>query len=665
MKRLVPSRRLARVLPVLALLAAGRLAAQDAAFEEPRWLRLRVPETSLGFEAEGLKENVDLKGSGSSSHEYLSLTPLVGAHVQGSVYHPNLLSFDINGEGGYGWATDVITSDGFKQTRHEAQELIRYLAQVNLFSAKPYNASFFASQDHTYQNYDFFNTATVDSLRYGGRVAWTTKAFSFTADMGYRDEKSDSITGVSEIADTYFNFNGINHRDGGNTTLSYNYDNYDNTLNSGETQTSVNHSVAVSDSETFGSHDQITATTGANYSRYEYFTEHIETLNANENVTIKHTPNLDSFYSVNYNHNSQEPATSEVLQGMGGVRHRLYESLNSEFDVHGTYDDSSSPSGSSSNDRYGVGLNETYAKRTGSWGRLTIGGGLVADHEDHDNSGGNIVTVIDEPHALFFNRPATLNNPRVIPGTIRVVGPNGIPVSEGLDYRIVTTGQLTELWRIQGSTVLRDGDTVLVSYEAESAYRASFESLNGSAQIRLDILNTFGVYGRLNWLGNNAPPQAVVEDLLDLVGGADVNWRWLRAGAEYEDFDSNFSKYKAWRFFETFTFQPAEGSTLGVDLNQIFYRYPDDQKDTLYQFMVHLDTQLTPWLWWNVEGGYSRQEAFGTDQDLGAARTGLRFRWGKLNIQAGYQYNYQLTEQQIASEQRDRNFFYVHLRRTF
>jgi hypothetical protein len=73
-------------------------------------------------------------------------------------------------------------------------------------------------------------------------------------------------------------------------------------------------------------------------------------------------------------------------------------------------------------------------------------------------------------------------------------------------------------------------------------------------------------------------------------------------------------------------------------------------------------TQISSWLFWNVEGGYYYQDALGAQQNLVAARTGLTFNWGKLNIKTGYQYNYQMIQQ---AEKRDSNFFYFQLRRDF
>jgi hypothetical protein len=639
-----------------------------AASEEPRWLRLSVPDLSLGADVEALHETANMQGS-SSTHDYLSLIPVAGLHTQGSIYHPNLLSFDLSGEGGVGWATDSVRSPGSDETRRENRDLIRYLATVNLLELKPYNGSFFAAQDHTYQNYDFFNTATVDSFRYGGRASWTTPRLSLTLNAGYRDDRSDSFNGVSQISDTYLNFTGIDHRESGTTTLNYSHDEFVNRVDSQDPVTSVNNIMSLGDSQTFGSRKQITASLGGSYSQYSYFDTQNDTISGNGNFTINHTPTLDSFGTVNYTHNDMDPVTSSFLQGITGARHHLYESLVSTVDLHGSYDQSSSPVSSASNDRYGVGLREDYTKHLGTFGRLSLGGGVVADHNDQ-NSTGTVLMTLDEPHQLFLTtstayRPAYLNNPRVIRSSIEVRSQSGIPAQETLDYQVIQTGELTEIRLVQGSPRLRDGDTVLVTYQSESLNNASFESLNSFGQIRLDLFNILGIYGRVNSIDNNAPPEVLTETLLDLVGGTEVRWRWFHAGAEYEDFDSNFSKYKAFRFFENFSHGLGENSTVGVEFNQLFYKYASDGRDTEYQFIAHYNTRLTSWLNWNVEGGYFLQDFMGTQENLGAARTDLNMVRGKLSLKLGYQYNYQLTTVSQSQEERNRNFFYLSLRRYF
>jgi hypothetical protein len=662
MIRLSPLRVSFWLLPALLLLGSWRSEAQRWSDEEPRWLRLEIPTASVGVDVEGLKETVTANGS-TSTHDNFLVVPLVGLGLQGSVYHPNLMTFDISGQGGVGWMYDSVTSPGYSQTRNESQNLLLFLATLNFLSSKPYNATFFASHDHTYNNYDFFNTATADSTRYGGRAAWVTKSFNLNADMGYRDLITSGLSGTSEISETYLNFNGVNQRERGSSTLTYSFDDYGNRLNNGPTQTSMSQSFGASDSETFGSRDQITATTGASYGWADYASRHAETINATENVNIEHRPNLNSYLMLNYQNSSLDPASSSVFQGIIGVRHQLYESLTSTLDLHGTYNDYSALHSASVSDRYGAGLGEAYTKHLGSWGLLSFGGAAVVDHNDQYSSGSGILSIINESHVLRDTTVTLLNNPRVLVSTILVTGPGGVPTYlNGADYRIIPHGEMIEIQRVPTSLNLANGSTVLVSYQSDSLYTASFETLNGSASIRLDMFNLVGVYGRLNVVDNNAPPQAMVETLTDLVGGADISWRWLRAGAEYESYDSNFSEYTATRFFETLNFQLGESTHLGLSCNQIFYQYPRNRQQTQFTYIGQFNTQISYWLFWNVDAGYYYQDALGAQQDLVAARTGLNASWGKLTLKAGYQYNYQMLEQ---TERRDSNFFYFQMRRDF
>ena len=659
-----PSRRLTRWLPVVVSTVASLAATAQVDELEPRWLRLDIPQASLGMEVEGLTENNSVGGS-SSTHEQLALIPVVGLQTRGSIYHPNLISFDVSGEGGWGWITDNVKSSGTVTTRNESDSLLRYLAQVNVLPGRSYNATFSAAQDHTFRTYDAFNSYMVDSTRYGGRFSWATTALELNADLGYRDEKSTGINSSSDITETFFNFDASQKRQSGRSTLTYRYDAFDNTINFGNRQTSVFNSVGVSDIETFGSRKQINSSTSASFSQAQYSGQQTETVAADENITVKHRPKLDSYLMASFSHTSMNPVTSSVLQGQAGVRHQLFDSLISTLDAHASYDETTSSSSSAADDRYGLGLHEEYTKRLGGWGRLSVGAGITADHEDH-NSSGAVLTVIDEHHNLT-NMPTFLNNPQVIKSTIQVrASSDNTFYAEGADYTIILSGDLTEIRLVLGSmNVALHGSDVLVNYQSDSLFSASFEAFNSSAQIRLDLFNKFGIYGRVNWLDNNAPPEALTQTLTDLVAGMDYTLRWFRATAEYENYDSNFSQYQAWRFYQSFNYQLSSASRFGVDISQNYYRYPGNLNQDQYQFLARYNTQFEFSLAWYVEGGYVLYDMTGTKQNSGFARTGLSWSRGKLAVRAGYEYNYQTTTTGSTKEQRDRNYFFANLKRTF
>ena len=648
----------------LLMLTAWRSYAQRRVVEEvePRWLRLDIPETSVGLDVEGLKEDQTTSGI-TSTHENFTLVPLVGLKAHGSVYHPNLMTFDFDGLGGVGWAKDTVTSTGYSQVRNENQNLFLYVASANFLASKPYNASFFASQDHNYNNYDFFNTMTVDSTRYGGRLSWTVGNFILTSDMGYRDQTSSGMTGNTEVQDTYLNFNGLNQRQHGSSSVSYSYDDSINWVNSGPAQESRSSFVGATDTEILGKRDQIIATTGASYGQAEYPGQNAERFSATENVTDQHSQDLSSFLHLNFTDSQFDFSSVSQFQGMVGLRHQLYESLTSILDLHGNYDNFSSLSTSAINDRIGVGLGESYTKRLAPGVQLSLGGIVIADHLDQETYGGATLTAIGESHVLTDSTPVPLNHPLVIVPTIFVTGPNGVPTYvNGVDYEVFQTGDITRLQRIPTSVLLPNGGSVLVSYQYQAPATASYESMSLGFTARLELYNTYGVYTRYNTVQNNAPPAALAETVTDFVGGADVRWRWLRAGAEYENYNSSFTEYRANRLFETFTFALDEASNLSLDFNQVWYLYANNQDQTQYQFRCIFNTQVSSWLFWNIEGGYYLIDTLGVQQNFTAARTSLDFNWGKLTARLGYQYNYEATQQSASNS---RNFFYFHLKRAF
>jgi hypothetical protein len=324
--------------------------------DEPAWFRLNgIPEPSVGLELDGSEETTRISGV-KSVYDTLFITPTVGLKGSGSIYNPNLLAFDFDGNVGWGWNQMTTTSPGYRQSINESDELNRYLVRVSLLQEKPYNATFFATQDHTYRDYGSFDTFAVDSSRYGGTVNWTTQYLTLTSDFGYQDESDTGLVDSSEVKETYFNFLGIYKRHSGQTTLTGQWNEYDNILNFGNTLTSMTESVGLADSETFGSREQITASTGVSFSHAEYAAQQSDMINATENFSIHHSPNLESYLNFDFQQNDLQPATETYLQGTYGLRHQLYESLTSTADVQGDYQDNSAATGSSTTDLYGVGL---------------------------------------------------------------------------------------------------------------------------------------------------------------------------------------------------------------------------------------------------------------------------------------------------------------------
>ena len=132
-------------------------------YQEPQWFTFRLSEVSAGAYAEGTFDQTSYQNSSTSvNHEHLFVGPTLGIVGSGSIYHPNLITYNINSEGAFGWARDDV--DG-SSSRNEFHYLGRFSGNVDFLENKPYRGGLFANYDHTYRDNDFFNRVTVDSWR--------------------------------------------------------------------------------------------------------------------------------------------------------------------------------------------------------------------------------------------------------------------------------------------------------------------------------------------------------------------------------------------------------------------------------------------------------------------------------------------------------------------
>jgi len=145
----------------------------------------------------------------------------------------------------------------------------------------------------------------------------------------------------------------------------------------------------------------------------------------------------------------------------------------------------------------------------------------------------------------------------------------------------------------------------------------------------------------------------------------DYNYRWFRTGAEYESYDSNFTRYQSLRFFQNFNFTLSDVSSLGIDFNESFYSYAGNGDQSQYQFMCRYNTCLPLALNWYVEGGGLMQDTVGTEQLQGMARTGISWNRGKLSLRLGYEFNTQSTAAGGFTDELIKNRVFANLRRSF
>jgi hypothetical protein len=652
------------------LCASWRASAQSSrrVIEEPRWLTLHVREISAGAYAEGNYESVSYDNSSTTvTHNRIFVGPLVGLNAYGSIYHPNLMRYHVDTEGALGWAQDTVDNGRTSFTREEFQYLGRFNSTVNILSSKPYNGSVFAGYDHSVRDYDFFNRVIIDSWRYGARAAYSIDNIFLNASYTHREEDVSGLRVDSMTFDDTVTFSGRHEREHAGTTLNYTYNEYSR-VDLGRTGEGIDHTISLGDYERFGSREQFALNSTATYTKRESVVDPSDQATLAANLNAEHKHNLSSYYDANYEHFETGDFKSDSVFGSADLRHQLYDSLSSTLHTRAGAFESGDKLSTSSFQRYGGGFTEAYHKRVAANHRLRISNTLLVDHFDQDLGGIAAVRRVENERHSFVDGPGGssffLDLVRVTIGTIEVTDSNDTQPAfvRGIDYEITLLGERTLITRPPGSRI-GPSDVLLVDYQAEATGSGSYESLTETFQVRFEMwTNLWAVYTRVNLWRNNANRDLRVPNLTSYAVGTDLSWRWLRSGAEYEIYDSDLSRYRAARVYESASFLLDAASTFSIDLSQSWIDYEDaNRQEQNYRFISRYHHVFTPRMQFDIEGGVDVRRGENANQTLATVRPGFNYSIGKTSVKAGYDFEYNMFEH----EERFRHLFFVRLKRVF
>jgi hypothetical protein len=626
-----------------------------------RWLTLQQWSAFTEMDVEAERDSQTI-GNSRFTSEQLYLAPTLGLKVDGSIYHPNLFQFDLSGQGGYIQQTLTTSQSGQTSSTTDTSYLQNYAVSATFLRNQPYAATFTATKIHSFEELDIFNQLVVDTQTYGGRVGYSEGPVPFSLSLQHTDENESGLLYNNVFTQDNLAFQASNDRkDAGSTQFSYNAGQYTEQASSYSEQETYQYGT-LTDLEKWGADDRFKLSSLAFYDQEINTNNPSQNVVVQENLTAQHTPDLKSFYNYNFNDDSQ--GTSEAMTQFleAGLQHQLYQSLSSEVDLQGTLEDATAPGSTSTDTIYGIHNSETYIKRLGDWGRLTLGSSVLYDLEEENNSGG-VTPVTGEHVTVNDSTYAYLSQPLVI-SIQQVTDTTGSHVYiEGIDYTTITSGFLTGIRRVISSPNLTNSAVVLVNYTVESQPSGSINTLNDQFQVRLDLFNgLLGLYSGLNSIKNYTKQDFVLDNEVDMLSGVDASWHWLKAGGSYETRDSNLITYNTLSLYQTATFQPAERSTISINGTEQWSTYPVEHlQSTDYVATTKASQELTRDLNVSAELGIRNDEGGFLNQTLFAARADIHYKIGKIFLSLDYQFNEQSSPGQVL----ERNFFSFKLKRDF
>ena len=641
--------------------AAGNLAAGE--LQKPQPIRLEIGEVYLRTEAQYERESQQAgTPSASLTREQILIDPALGVGVSGSLFHPNLVQFQLNAELGLDWKSsrenpgNSASSEGFLQ---------RYHGSIDFLDQKPYAVSLFGDKDMTYREYDFFSRVRVDSESYGGRAGYTAGPVPFTVSAQHYDESQDDPIRPQRLTQDTVWVTAQNQRKiyDGRTRLNYNLTEFSRQDDGYSNQKGVTHSLSLFDSENFGGRLDPRLTSLLNYNAVGQTAQPTEKMLVQENLRLQHTPRLESSYEYAFDTASAGNAEASTHEGRASAAYQCTTNLILNGDVHGSLTRATSPGNSLDTRDYGVGAGAQYTRQLASWASFLCGDDGRWDREDR-NASGTEQNIIGEQHTLSDSSVTLLQLPLVNEASILVYDATNTThiYTRDVDYRITPRGALTQIERITGGQI-SDGAAVRVDYSAALQDSSSFDTLGNNANFRIDLWRgLFGIYGHWALQVYRGGEALLLRRLDDKTAGVDAAWRWFRAGAEYEVIDSNIAPYNRRRVFQSAQFTPVAGTDVSLNADQNWTDYRDTNlHETAYGFIARLQQRLTSRLFTTLEGGvrFERGETF--NQDYATCRAGLDWAVGKLTVKLTYEYN----EESHLTDAQDRHYIFLRVRRDF
>ncbi|RME95799.1 MAG: hypothetical protein D6766_02315 [Verrucomicrobia bacterium] len=659
-------RRLGYGLLLPALAGLGRLWGQRPP-AEPRWVRFHLKDLASGVEVENQWQqwSSDLTGtSNEASHLYTA--PFVEIGGIGSIYHPNLLEFEFWTQNNLAYDQHSVDNQaaGWSGSQSNFDYLLRGNANLRILQRKPYRTTLHANRGRSLRTLDFFSRTVVDSTAYGVQSGFQNHLVPFRVSYDHHEETESGLARPTEWTTDLTAFEARNERRDrrGVTDLDYRYTQFSR-LNFGvDRDEGDTHQANLTDTEQWGEDDWVRLRSALRYYQTTSRFRDSKDLQWSEDLNLEHRHNLRSHYLTSVGLRTDQGSRNENFTGAASLEHQLYASLTSVAELRGEYFRASGVAGRTTLSRFSPGIREAYSKKLGAKSTLHLGYAFSLSPENREVAGG-FLTVLDEPHTLRDGDIALLGHPYVLEGSIVVTDPTGMILYEpNLDYRILRSGSLMEIRRVPGGRI-PNGGTVLVDYLAAGQPSGSFTTFQHAARWRLSLWDRLlSLYARLTIDDKTNVGELLLNEFNDVVAGVESEWKWIRVGGEYENYDSNLTPFKTWRFRQEFQWNPSDQTALGLNLSQGISEFPDaGRRLRFFSCIAQARWRPRANLHIRLEGGTRWERGDGVDEQVNTAQLLVDYRLGKLTAELAYQFQ----DQSYFTDRFGNHFLHFELKRRF
>ena len=560
-----------------------------------------------------------------------------------SVLHQNFLMLDLDGAFMPETRRDnfIIVPD-----QSEVRTLKKLGATAHFFQNRIVNFTVFGNYDQSYSTRENLTNIKTTGQHWGGNLGCINKVLPVTFDFqSHKWDEEEIPSGRTYKHDqktfgarTYKSFTSRDRNE-----LRFAHDELSNVNQNLFRVGNINNTVD------FISHVNLDSARRYNFNTTvnnfnQHGTSRLNRFQAGEFIDFQLPANL--YYSANYNFYNINLESHRLLQHSmnTGLEHHLFKSLQSRINFE--YNNLKNTVFSEVNSKSGVRFN--YTKQIPK-GIIQVSYEFGRYSQGHTADSSSMI-VSNEQYSLSDTRITLLRLPDVQESSVVIKDMTGtFFFQKELDYILVPRGKYLEIRRIPGGNIANES-SVLVDYSA--AQPGSYQ-YNANTHVLMTNLNLFSNHLSLTYRFSTQDYYNLVStDFVTLnyftqnLAGVKLDFGFVSAGAEYEDYRSSILPYKMWRYY--LNFQKNFGSRFTAMLNGNMQDYVMlDEPQPKYQKYMDVTGKLT----WNVfrqtrmdlDLMWRKQEGRGIDLNLLTARAEITSTFNKLYFTLGaeiYRRNY-------------------------
>jgi hypothetical protein len=469
----------------------------------------------------------------------------VELNTRGYVYHPNLVDWSASIRAGLSqeW---VLINDAKRKTNGT---LLGYNFASSFFKQKPLSLHVFANQNQSLRDQSFAASTRAESQRQGATIRLRGLfPASLLVETGTNTEDSERRTLDSEVTHIRFRIADKRNRD---WLTEFEFDHEDVTeistfFNPGDLtgdavdQSEVINEATLSNLWRFGPGPEKHSLSGsASIIDSKGFSPNRRLL-ANQRLDLIHSKTLSSFLRGSFDSDEGDRQSERIIDGEVGVRKKFYKSLDVTVRATGrdrVIDDDTEKT-------IGGFIDANYRKKT-PLGLYTSTLLIGREHEERTSGGGARFNQ-DQSVVLTGLGWTFLSSNNVIDASIVVTNTDNTFIYVlDVDYEIRKTGQITEIRRRAGTTVIADPQTVHVDYLTEGTGDYTYKTDHLRWRHRL-VLKKIPITLYTNYsLRDDTLIEGTTPGNFDnartFLVGAELNNKGLRLAVEREQRDSLIS----------------------------------------------------------------------------------------------------------------------------